>query len=239
MVAGLRDDTIVAAPDSHLVDGQQVTLSGPAGKVTLTAVVAGDRLGPVVTPTTLLKIAPDATATVWLRFDRGADPAQVVEDVGRAAGAEAQVAGAAAQRAQITAMVDTALAVVIGLLTVAVVIAVIGIANTLSLSVLERTRESGLLRALGLTRGQLRGMLGWEAVVLAAIGTLLGIGLGIGYGIAGAYALLGNVSTVLIVVPWGRLATVALVAIAAGWLASVVPGAAAARVSPAQALAED
>ncbi|MPM27571.1 hypothetical protein SDC9_74083 [bioreactor metagenome] len=147
--------------------------------------------------------------------------------------------GAAAQREQVTGMVDTLLAVVIGLLAVAVVIAVIGIGNTLNLSVLERTRETGLLRALGLTRGQLRGMLGREAVVLAGIGTVLGMGLGIGYGIAGAYALLGDISTVLIVVPWGRLAAVGVVAVAAGWLASVVPGATAARVSPAQALAEE
>ena len=239
VAAGLRDDTIVASPESGLVDGQRVTLRGPAGEVTVTAVVAGDRLNSVVTPATLHRIAPDATDAVWLRFAPGSDPAQVVEDVSRAAGTEAQVAGAAAQREQVTGMVDTMLAVVIGLLAVAVVIAVIGIGNTLSLSVLERTRESGLLRALGLTRGQLRGMLGWEAVVLAVIGTLLGIGLGIGYGIAGAYALLGGISTVLIVIPWGRLLAVAAVAVAAGWLASVVPGSAAARVSPAQALAEE
>lgn len=239
VVAGLRDDTIVASPDSGLADGQRVTLRGPGGEATVTAVVGEDRLQAVVTPATLHRIAPDAAEPVWLRFAPGADPAQAVEDVSRAAGAEAQVTGAAAQREQVTGMVDTLLAVVIGLLAVAVVIAVIGIGNTLSLSVLERTRETGLLRALGLTRGQLRGMLGREAVVLAGIGTVLGLGLGIGYGIAGAYALLGDISTVLIVVPWGRLAAVGVVAVAAGWLASVVPGATAARVSPAQALAEE
>ncbi|WOP19163.1 FtsX-like permease family protein [Raineyella sp. LH-20] len=239
MVDGLGDGTIVAPPDAGLVDGQQVTLRGPGGQTTVTSVVGKDRLGPVITPATLQQVDPQAAAMIWLRFDQGADPAQVVEDVSRAAGTEAQVSGLAAQRDEMTGIVDTMLAVVIGLLAVAVVIAVIGIGNTLSLSVLERTRESGLLRALGLTRGQLRGMLGWEAVVLAAIGTLLGIGLGIGYGIAGVHALAGGVSTVLIVVPWGRLLAVAVVAIAAGWLASVAPGAAAARVSPALALAEE
>ena len=65
-----------------------------------------------------------------------------------------------------------------GLLALAVVIALIGIANTLALSVHERTRELGLLRAVGMSRSQLRRAVRWEAVLIALLGTALGVGLG-------------------------------------------------------------
>ena len=121
-----------------------------------------------------------------------------------------------------------------------VLVAVVGISNTLGLSVLERTRESALLRALGLTRGQLRGMFGIEAMVLAGVGVLLGIGLGIGYGIAGSLALLARrVSTVVVTVPWPMLAGILAFGLAAGWLASVLPSVRAGKVQPAAALATE
>lgn len=80
---------------------------------------------------------------------------------------------------QISALLN----VIYGLLAVSVIIALIGIGNTISLSIFERTRELGLLRAVGMTRGQLRSSVRWEAVIVALIGTVLGIatGLGISY----------------------------------------------------------
>jgi putative ABC transport system permease protein len=74
---------------------------------------------------------------------------------------------------------------VIGLLGISVVIAMIGIANTLGLSVLERARENAMLRALGLTRGQLRRTLAVEAVLLAVVATGLGTVIGVGFGWVG------------------------------------------------------
>ncbi|YCH10169.1 ABC transporter permease [Arthrobacter sp. alpha11c] len=126
---------------------------------------------------------------------------------------------------------------VTGLLGVAVVIALIGVANTLSLSVLERTRENSLLRALGLTKGQLRGMLAIEAVLVAGVAAVLGAGIGIVYGWLGAQAALGGVADVVPAVPWLQLATVFGVAVVAGLLASVIPAHRAARLSPVEGLA--
>ncbi|MCL1598435.1 MAG: ABC transporter permease, partial [Actinomycetia bacterium] len=75
--------------------------------------------------------------------------------------------------------IDQALALFTGLLLFAVVIAVLGITNTLTLSVFERTREIGLLRAVGMSRRQVRRMIRWEAVIIATFGALLGVGIGI------------------------------------------------------------
>jgi putative ABC transport system permease protein len=78
--------------------------------------------------------------------------------------------------AQITALLN----VIYALLALSIIIAFIGIANTLSLSIYERTRELGLLRAVGMSRGQLRSSIRWEAVIVALLGTLLGLLLGVG-----------------------------------------------------------
>ena len=75
-------------------------------------------------------------------------------------------------------VIDTILAVIIGLLAVAVVIALIGVANTLSLSVIERRRESATLRAIGLSRSQLRWMLAIEGMLIAGVGALARRGAG-------------------------------------------------------------
>jgi putative ABC transport system permease protein len=76
---------------------------------------------------------------------------------------------------QLTGLVN----VIYGLLAMSIIIAMIGIANTLSLSIHERTRELGLLRAVGMTRGQLRSAVRWEAVVIAVLGTVVGLALGL------------------------------------------------------------
>lgn len=75
--------------------------------------------------------------------------------------------------------ITTLLNVIYALLAVSIIIALIGIANTLSLSIHERTRELGLLRAMGMTRGQMRATVRWEAVIVALMGTAIGIGLGL------------------------------------------------------------
>ena len=84
---------------------------------------------------------------------------------------------------------DTMLTFVTVMLLLAVVIALLGIVNTLALSVYERTRELGLLRAVGMTRSQVRSMVRWESVVIALIGAVSGAALGIGIGLAGAQAM--------------------------------------------------
>ncbi|MGW9404743.1 ABC transporter permease [Arthrobacter sp. NPDC055585] len=150
-----------------------------------------------------------------------------------------QITGAAIERAAYEQVIDVLLMVVTGLLGVAVVIALVGVANTLSLSVLERTRESSLLRALGLTKGQLRGMLALEAVLIAGVAALIGLALGALYGWLGAQSALGSFATVTPALPWLQLAGVLAVALVAGLGASLLPARRAARLSPVAGLAAD
>lgn len=145
--------------------------------------------------------------------------------------------GSAVDRAVITQMLDVLVLVTTALLGVAVVIAMVGIANTLSLSVVERQREHALLRGLGLTRGQMRSMLLTEGVLLAVVSAVLGLGLGLLYAWLGVQTVLPEGTDVRLGIPWTRLALILGVALLAGLLASVLPARRAARVTPAEGLA--
>lgn len=195
----------------------------------------------LLTPATLQLIDPDAsTDTLYVSLDRGADAVEVLRQVQDAVGtAQLQVQGPGAERAQYDRVIDVMLAVVLGLLGVAVLIALLGVTNTLSLSVIERRRESATLRAIGLTRRRLRGTLAIEGMLIAGVGAVAGGALGVLYGWAGAATVLGRVGAVTLAVPWRDLGLVVLVALAAGLLASVVPARSAVRTPPVAALAEE
>jgi len=115
------------------------------------------------------------------------------------------------------------------LLGLAVVIAVLGIVNTLALSVIERTREVGLLRAVGLSRRQLRRMVRLEAVIVAVLGAVLGVAMGLAFGVALQRAIADEGVDVLSV-PWLKLAVFVALAAVAGILAAVLPARRAARL---------
>ncbi|MGN9813502.1 ABC transporter permease [Micromonospora sp. BQ11] len=128
-----------------------------------------------------------------------------------------------AYKKMLTGTVDMVLGFVTALLGLAVVIALVGVANTLTLSVVERTRENAVLRAVGLTRGRLRTMLAVEAVLTAGVGVVLGVALGTGVS-AAAMALLGRISGhFTVVLPLGPLGLVVGVAVVAALAASVLP----------------
>ncbi|MFD0803664.1 FtsX-like permease family protein, partial [Streptomonospora algeriensis] len=131
-----------------------------------------------------------------------------------------QVDSMAQRRQQYEDVLNTAFLAVVAMLGLAVVIAVFGIANTLALSVLERTRESAVLRAMGLKRAQLRVMLMWEAVLMCLIGALVGVGLGVFFGWAASAAVLDDL---LFRVPTAQIAAFLAAAVAAGMLASALP----------------
>ncbi|MBM7504654.1 FtsX-like permease family protein [Agromyces aurantiacus] len=120
-------------------------------------------------------------------------------------------------------------------------IAAIGLVNTLSLSVLQRTRELGLLRALGFERRQLRAMVIAEAAALTAAATVTGLVLGVFYGWAGAQSMLGSVQgeplVILPSIPWGVVAALVGAAAVLTVVASLAPARRATRVSPVTALA--
>jgi len=121
------------------------------------------------------------------------------------------------------------------LLALAVVIAFIGIINTLALSVLERVRELGLLRAIGMTRGQLRAVIRWEAIIIAVLGALLGLVVGLFFGWTLVRALHSQGITEF-AVPVGTLVAFVIAAALAGTLAAVFPGRRAARIDVLRAI---
>jgi putative ABC transport system permease protein len=124
------------------------------------------------------------------------------------------------------------------LLGLAVVIALFGIVNTLALSVVERTREIGLLRALGLSRRQLRATVRAEAVVVALLGTVLGIALGLAFSWVVVDALRSD-GLDRFAVPWDQLLAYLVVAALAGVVAAVLPARSAAKVDVLEAIAAE
>jgi putative ABC transport system permease protein len=145
-----------------------------------------------------------------------------------------QAAFADEQRAPI----DQLVLMIFALLGLALVIAVLGIVNTLALSVIERTREVGLLRAIGLSRGQLRVMITLESVVIAVLGALLGVVLGICFGIAMMYAVRDE-GLEVISIPWGQLVVFLGASVVVGVLAAVFPARRAGRLDVLQAIATE
>jgi putative ABC transport system permease protein len=121
------------------------------------------------------------------------------------------------------------------LLLMAVIIAVFGIVNTLSLSIYERTRELGLLRAVGMGRRQTRAMVRWEAVIIASMGALFGVVIGIAFGWAMQQALAPQGFTRL-GIPAVQIAVYVILAALAGVLAAIMPARRAARLNILEAV---
>jgi putative ABC transport system permease protein len=229
---GYSPDTTVTA----LVDGERVRLRARVA----------DGIGDVavVAPRTLdgLVSSPAEPArALWIRADDGADAEDVtgaLAALARATGTEA--AGGFPDRAWVDLQLDVMLRAVVAMLAVGVLIAVVGVGSTLGLSVLERTREHALLRALGLTRRRLRFTLSAEAVLLAGVAGVLGAVLGTVYAWIGVEAVVGEaIGQVSLVVPWAQVVLIAVTAAVAGLVAGVLPSRRAATVSPAAGLAAD
>ncbi|WP_029090013.1 FtsX-like permease family protein [Brevibacterium album] len=146
---------------------------------------------------------------------------------------------AAADRAQYAQAFQVALAVVLGLLAAAVVIAVIGVSNTLTLAVIDRRREGALLRALGFSRGSLARMITVESLLMAVVALVVGLSLGVFYGWVGNAALLGDAASPVLAVAPGQLALIAGATVLAAVLASAVPARAMSRIAPAEGLSEE
>ncbi|MGA8247170.1 MAG: FtsX-like permease family protein [Nocardioides sp.] len=126
------------------------------------------------------------------------------------------------------AQINTLLSIVYALLGLAIVIAVLGITNTLALSVIERTREVGLLRAIGLGRRQLRRMVRLESIAISALGAVLGVAMGIAFGVVLQRSVADRgVGTLSI--PWLQLAIFVALSVLVGSIAAVFPARRAAR----------
>lgn len=192
------------------------------------------------TPAAMEKMTTDVPVSrAWLRLGDNASAKDVVSAISDEMPKDQPVTieGSANDRETYLDLVDQMLLITTALLGVAVIIAIVGVGNTLTLSVLERTRETGMLRAMGLTAGQLRATLAIEGVMISLAGGLIGLVSGIAYGWVGAITLFGPSWDVTPGFPAARLALILAIAVLAGVLASVISGRRAAAISPVEALA--
>ncbi|MFD7641158.1 ABC transporter permease [Kitasatospora sp. NPDC059795] len=200
----LTDDTALGG----LADGRQnVRISAPGRPATTLRIEPGRSSLPftlqsgaflLVTPATLERIAPGpAVTTVWISPADGADRPAARRAVDRALTGhpQIQVTDTAAQAQTLRSLLDRMTQVSMALLSFSVAIAGLGVAATLMLSVSERAREIGMLRAIGMSRRQLRRMLTLEALLLSLAAALAGTALGLGYGWAAARSVTSTVGT--------------------------------------------
>ncbi|RSX52700.1 ABC transporter permease [Bifidobacterium callimiconis] len=141
-------------------------------------------------------------------------------------------------KSTMSSMVDQILIILYALLALSIVIAIFGIVNTLALSVSERTKEIGLLRAIGTSRAQVRGMLAIEAAIISVFGTLLGLVTGVGAGVV-IRAVYGGNGLEVLSIPWDQLGVFLVLSIVVGLLASVQPAGRALRKPVLDAVASE
>ena len=177
---------------------------------------------------------------VYIKTDPGADPAQVESAITSALAdyPTVQVQSQAEYKEQISSNVNQVLLVMIMLLSLAIFIAVLGIVNTLVLSVIERTREIGMLRAIGAMRRQIRSMVVLEAFIIAVYGAIVGLVLGVWFAVALQRTLVDQGIEVLSI-PWIGLVTFLVIAAIVGVLAALWPAFRAGRLNVLDAISTE
>lgn len=234
-------DGVLLAPGEGFAEGETVKLCGPGGCRDLSVVpntswsAEEGRAG--VAPETLTQLGGEASPQrVLALLQEGADVEVVAAEIA-AAGENLEVVGGTAQlRATFDEAVNVLLLTVLALLAVSVLVAMVGVANVLSLAVVERTREYGLLRALGMSRMQVSHVLTLEAILGASAALIAGAGAGFLFGWAGVTALSFEGVSLRFAVPWQHLTAVVLATLLAAILASWIPGRRASRIPPIDAL---
>ncbi|MFI0506019.1 ABC transporter permease [Streptomyces albogriseolus] len=137
---------------------------------------------------------------------------------------------------EIATMFTLILNMVYGLLAMAVIVAVLGVVNTLAMSVFERSQEIGMLRAVGLDRRGIKRMVRLESLVISLFGAVLGLGLGVFFGWAAGELVGSRMATYELVLPWARMGLFLLLAAVVGVLAALWPARRAARLNVLQAI---
>jgi len=227
--------------------GNEVAVSfadGITEEMTIGSIYEGEELvgNGIISPVTYgLHVRQITFNTILMSLVPGADEQTVQQAVQVIA--DSFSAGAVQTRAefiQSTAdQIDQLLNVVYVLLILAIVIALMGITNTLSLSIYERTRELGLLRAVGQTRGQTRSMVRWESVIIALFGTLSGMVLGVVLGWALMRAVQAQEDVARFTLPVDQLVFVAIAGALVGVLAGLRPAARAAKLNILEAISNE
>ncbi|MFF0416340.1 ABC transporter permease [Kitasatospora sp. NPDC004745] len=238
------------AADHHLKLGDQVTVAYgqgrtqvlPVGAVLAKGSLFGD--GSFVDFDTMARVVPAAEQPpVWTFFAKasaGADVARTLTALESALKEYPQltVKDQAGYKEVVQSQVNTLLYLIYGLVGLSITVAVLGVVNTLALSVVERTREIGLLRAIGLSRRQLRRMIRLESVVIAVFGAVLGTGLGLAWGVT-AQRVLRDQGLDTLSVPTTTIAVTLVASAVIGLVAALVPAFRAGRMNVLAAIATD
>jgi len=234
--------TTVTADSLGVEVGDSLQLEFPSGPQDLTVVATYERNPALVDYLVPLSVFDDAQleladSYVYVLREEGASPAAVYNAINEVVADLPTVTLKDQEqfKAEQREGVNQILYVIYALLGLAVVIAVLGIVNTLALSVIERTREVGLLRAVGLSRRQLQRMVRLESIAIAVLGAVLGVVMGIVFGVVLQQAIADQGIEVLSI-PFGRLLFFVLLAAVVGVLAAVLPARRAARLDVLRAI---
>jgi putative ABC transport system permease protein len=232
------------ANDKHLRIGSTVPVKFPNGDTTLTVrTIYGNGNKEGFADYTLSLATFDAHYTsqldqfVFVKLARGVSPAEgrkAIDGVLKAF-PNAKLQDQTEFKAATAAQINQLLGLIYVMLALAVVIALIGIANTLALSIYERTRELGLLRAVGMSRRQLRSTVRWESVIIALLGTFLGLAIGLFFGWAVVEALKDQGITEF-APPGAQLLLVVVIGGIAGVIAAIFPARRAAKLDVLRAV---
>ena len=237
----LDDKTLIVGGIYDIPDGSTVTLTGAAGSVELTARVQ-EGWGAVVSPAVAQRLNGDTptNATMWVRSTGNSMTPDTEHALNTAIrGQEMMVSGSAAASEQMSSLITRMALIVCLVLGAALVIALSGLANTTDVSVLERIREIGVLRATGSPRSEIRSLIVTEGTLLAFVGGILGLTIGTALGAAGTVAAGGAAKGMSVHIPYLALIGTFATTLAVGLLASLRPAGRAASVPPVMALAED
>ena len=238
---GLDDKTLIVGGIYDIPDGSTVTLTGAAGSVELKARVQ-EGWGAVVNPAVAQRLNGNAptNATMWVRSTGNSMTPDTEHALNTAIrGQEMMVSGSASASEQMSSLITRMALIVCLVLGAALVIALSGLANTTDVSVLERIREIGVLRATGSPRSEIRNLIITEGTLLAFVGGTLGLTIGTLLGTAGTVAAGGAAKGMSVHIPYLALLALFATTLAVGLLASLRPAGRAASVPPVMALAED
>ena len=238
---GLDDKTLIVGGIYNIPDGSTVTLTGATGSVELKARVQ-EGWGAVVSPAVAQRLNGDTptNATMWVR-STGNSMTSDTEHALTAAirGQEMMVSGSASASEQMSSLITRMALIVCLVLGAALVIALSGLANTTDVSVLERVREIGVLRATGSPRSEIRNLIVTEGVLVATVGGGLGLLVGTALGVSETLAMAKSAEGMTVHVPYFALIGMFAVTLAVGLAASLRPAGRAASVPPVRALSEE
>ena len=238
---GLDDKTLIVGGIYNIPDGSTVTLTGAAGSVELTAHVQ-EGWGAVVSPAVAQRLNGDTptNTTMWVRSTGSSMTSDTERSLNAAVrGQTLMVQGSAAASEQMSSLITRMALIVCLVLGAALVIALSGLANTTDISVLERIREIGVLRATGSARSEIRNLIVTEGVLVATVGGSLGLLIGTILGAAGTVAAGGAAKGMSVHIPYLALLALFAATLAVGLLASLRPAGRAASVPPVMALSEE